>query len=155
MPIDLRFDPQALTERQQNVLKKMLLQQEMFTQAPQYFRHWTIGEARPFEIQLPVPGIAGEAIPPETKMTFRGEVAFRRVVLIRDRAAAEFHATGRGEVTLQGGKGRVDSTSREWVDLATGAWLVRRATSREQFSGRQYHVETETEEVLDFASSRF
>ncbi len=149
-PLDIRLDdPQALTEKDRDAMKVALqMLQDLFAPAAQYFSHWTVNETRPFSMQFPSL--------PNMKTTVTGEVTFRRVVSIRNRAAAEFHGTARGEVTLEGGKGRVDVTSWEWVDLATGVRLVTRSTGQGQFSGQgqQYQFEMETHEELDFTGSR-
>jgi hypothetical protein len=154
VPEAIRFDDPALGSEDRRMIDSALRRlAQPFTQAAQFFGHWTIGEARTFDIQLTgVPDATGSG---------QGTMTFRGVVSIEGRRAATFDWTGSTEFLFTGDPGRgvpgrMALTGREWRDLATGATLRATAKADAEFTrqGRPTRVEFQTAETLDFGASR-
>ncbi len=86
----------------------------------------------------------------------KGTATFRRVVLIHDRPSAEFDGVGSVDLTVEETTMRMTLPMQWWMDLATGVSLKSKSKGTIEFSmkGQSARMDLETEEVLDFGSSR-
>lgn len=149
VPVEIRFDdPRMLTEKDHIAVKAVLSSlEQVFRESAQFFRPWRIGETRPFEIRLPGP---------QGSASVKGTATFRRVVLIHDRPSAEFDGVGSADLTVEETTMRMTLPMQWWMDLATGVSLKSKSKGTIEFSmkGQSARMDLETEEVLDFGSSR-
>ena len=148
------FDNPTLGAEEQRLVDTTLRRlAQPFTQSAQFFGKWTVGESRPFDID--VIGI------PDASGSGQGTMTLRGIVAIDGRRAAAFDWTGSTEFLFtgepgRGVPGRMTLTGREWRDLATGASLRVTAKADAEFTrqGRPTRVKFQTAEVLDLAASR-